>query len=57
MARVAARVNAQPIGTKCRILVATGKAAQLVPKRAARLDCATRYRRGFDLFASRNKAP
>ena len=35
------------------------KAAQLVAKRAERLDCATRYRRwgGFDLFASRTNAP
>ena len=58
MARVAARMNAQPIGTKCRIPVATGKAAQLVVKRVARRACATRYRRcgGFDLFASRRNA-
>jgi hypothetical protein len=56
---VAARTNAQPVGTKCRIRAATAKAAQLVAKRAERLDCATRYRRwgGFDLFASRTNAP
>jgi hypothetical protein len=47
---VAARMNAQPIGTKCRIPVATGKAAQLVAKRVA--SRATRY----DLFASRSNA-
>ena len=56
---MAAPMNAQPIGTKCRIPVAIGKAAQLVVKRVARLVCATRYRPwgGFDLFASRSKAP